>query len=234
MSNNLKRAIKYNRVKGYWYLEGSNHSEYRQLQNGERLTTTRGTVQYFSNGTKKYLAKPKPNINVVVNNLWKFENAQNNGFNPKTKTYRPYRTPNGNLDVANGIDLKKNPKYKKEAQLGISKDRANQIASEVLMPEQKYIDNNLKKYTNYPDTISPQIKEGLLDMYWQLGNGLYKYQNLFNAIANGDISQIREESKVQYKTPTGKWNFDKGRYENRLNEYFHYKFGGIITKRRFI
>lgn len=201
MSNNLKRAIKYNRVKGYWYLEGSNHSEYRQLQNGERLTTTRGSVQYFSNGTKKYLAKPKPNINVVINNLWKFENAQNNGFNPKTKTYRPYRTPNGNLDVANGIDLKKNPKYKKEAQLGISKDRANQIASEVLMPEQKYIDNNLKKYTNYPDTISPQIKEGLLDMYWQLGNGLYKYQNLFNAIANGDISQIREESKVQYKTP---------------------------------
>lgn len=162
------------------------------------------------------------------------ENAQNNGFNPKAKTYRPYRTPNGNLDVANGIDLKKNPKYKKEAQLGISKDRANQIASEVLMPEQKYIDNNLKKYTNYPDTISPQIKEGLLDMYWQLGNGLYKYQNLFNAIANGDISQIREESKVQYKTPAGKWNFDKGRYENRLNEYFHYKFGGIITKRRFI
>lgn len=160
MSNNLKRAIKYNRVKGYWYLEGSNHSEYRQLQNGERLTTTRGSVQYFSNGTKKYLAKPKPNINVVINNLWKFENAQNNGFNPKTKTYRPYRTPNGNLDVANGIDLKKNPKYKKEAQLGISKDRANQIASEVLMPEQKYIDNNLKKYTNYPDTISPQIKTG--------------------------------------------------------------------------
>ena len=86
---------------------------------------------------------------------------------------------------------------------------------------------------SYWDTISPQIKEGLLDMYWQLGNGLYKYQNLFNAIANGDISQIREESKVQYKTPAGKWNFDKGRYENRLNEYFHYKFGGIITKRRF-
>ena len=78
-----------------------------------------------------------------------------------------------------------------------------------------------------------RILTGLLDMYWQLGNGLYKYQNLFNAIANGDISQIREESKVQYKTPAGKWNFDKGRYENRLNEYFHYKFGGIITKRRF-
>ncbi len=56
MSNNLKRAIKYNRVKGYWYLEGSNHSEYRQLQNGERLTTI-GTVQYFSNGTKKIFAK---------------------------------------------------------------------------------------------------------------------------------------------------------------------------------
>ena len=85
MSNNLKRAIKYNRVKGYWYLEGSNHSEYRQLQNGERLTTTRGSVQYFSNGTKKYLAKPKPNINVVINNLWKFENAQNNGFNGSSR-----------------------------------------------------------------------------------------------------------------------------------------------------
>lgn len=82
-------------------------------------------------------------------------------------------------------------------------------------------------------TVLQLISTGLLDMYWQLGNGLYKYQNLFNAIANGDISQIREESKVQYKTPAGKWNFDKGRYENRLNEYFHYKFGGIITKRRF-
>ena len=55
MSNSLKRAIKYNRVKRYWYLEGSNHSEYRQLQNGERLTTTRGSVQYFSNGTKKVI-----------------------------------------------------------------------------------------------------------------------------------------------------------------------------------
>lgn len=64
MSNNLKRAIKYNRVKGYWYLEGSNHSEYRQLQNGERLTT-RGTVQYFSNGTKKYL----PNWTVAIMDL---------------------------------------------------------------------------------------------------------------------------------------------------------------------
>lgn len=64
MSNNLKRAIKYNRVKGYWYLEVSNHSEYRQLQNGERLTT-RGTVQYFSNGTKKYL----PNWTVAIMDL---------------------------------------------------------------------------------------------------------------------------------------------------------------------
>lgn len=36
MSNNLKRAIKYNRVKGYWYLEGSNHSEYRQYQITDR------------------------------------------------------------------------------------------------------------------------------------------------------------------------------------------------------
>ncbi len=87
MSNNLKRAIKYNRVKGYWYLEGSNHSEYRQLQNGERLTTTRGTVQYFSNGTKKYLAKPKPNINVVVNNLYTHK--------INTKTY--IRLPNKSL-----------------------------------------------------------------------------------------------------------------------------------------
>ena len=61
MSNNLKRAIKYNRVKGYWYLEGSNHSEYRQLQNGERLTTTRGTVNIFLMEQKNIW----PNLNQI-------------------------------------------------------------------------------------------------------------------------------------------------------------------------
>ena len=46
-------------------------------------------------------------------------------------------------------------------------------------------------------------------MYWQLKNGLYDYDNLFEGIAKGDIDKIREESKVTYKSKnTGKRYFD--------------------------
>ena len=84
--------------------------------------------------------------------------------------------------------------------------------------------NMIEKVTNNnADTISPQIKEGLLDMYWQLKNGLYDYDNLFEGIARGDIDKIREESKVTYKSKnTGKRYFDSGRYKHRIDNYFHY------------
>lgn len=225
------RAIKYNPANKYWYIEGDNGTKYKQLKDGEIVTTNNGTVQYFSNGVKKNLSKSKPDVTKVVQNLWEFENTQNKGYDLKTKTYKPYRTANGNLDVANGIDLEKNPQYLNEAIRGISKERANQIASEILSPETYYIDRNLRKYTQFADTISPQMKEGLLDMYWQTKNGLYDFQKLFKAIADGDIEDIRKESVTYYKNRKGKYVKDSGRHKRRLDNYFHYNMGGTIKKR---
>ena len=69
------RAIKYNPADKYWYIEGDNGTKYKQLKDGEIVTTNNGTIQYFSNGVKKNLSKSKPDVTKVVQNLWEFENT---------------------------------------------------------------------------------------------------------------------------------------------------------------
>lgn len=172
------------------------------------------------NGMYRLFHNNTPDVNRVVQNLWKSENDKNKGL--KNGKYYPHKTANGNLDVANGIDLDKNSKYLKEAKKGITKERADEIATKILTNELPYIDKKLSKYTEYPDTISPQMKEGLLDMYWQNKNGLYKYDNLFKAIAEGDLPIIQEESKMYYKTPKGSVKLDVRRWNDRKQNYFNY------------
>lgn len=163
------------------------------------------------------------NYNLIIQNLWKRENAQNFGF--RNGKYYPYITPNGNLDVALGIDLGQNPQYLEEAKNGITKERAERIAMDTLSRELKYIDKNLSKYGS--SDIPSNQKEGLLDMYWQLKNGLYKYQNLFKHLANNNKEGVLEESKVYYwpegvsKNDISKRKFDGGRYNFRINTYFY-------------
>ena len=60
------RAIKYNPADKYWYIEGDNGTKYKQLKDGEIVTTNNGTIQYFSNGVKKNLSKSKPDVTKVV------------------------------------------------------------------------------------------------------------------------------------------------------------------------
>lgn len=169
------------------------------------------------------LTKAPPSLERVNANMWKFENPKNKGL--RGNLYYPFKTANGNTDIGPGYDLDMQTKeFKKKAANGMTKEELDAIMLERLRKEIPHLDAKLNSVTNNnADTISPQIKEGLLDMYWQLKNGLYDYDNLFEGIARGDIDKIREESKVTYKSKnTGKRYFDSGRYKHRIDNYFHY------------
>lgn len=45
------------------------------------------------------------------------------------------------------------------------------------------VDNALKTVTQFPDTISPQIKEGLADIRYQVGPLKSNYPKLLEAVA---------------------------------------------------
>lgn len=169
------------------------------------------------------LTKAPPSLEKVNTNMWKFENPKNKGL--RGNLYYPFKTANGNTDIGPGYDLDmQTAEFKKKAANGMTKEELDTIMLERLRKEIPHLDAKLNSVTNNnADTISPQIKEGLLDMYWQLKNGLYDYDNLFEGIAKGDIDKIREESKVTYKSKnTGKRYFDSGRYKHRIDNYFHY------------
>ena len=169
------------------------------------------------------LTKAPPSLEKVNTNMWKFENPKNKGL--RGNLYYPFKTANGNTDIGPGYDLDmQTAEFKKKAVNGMTKEELDAIMLERLRKEIPHLDAKLNSVTNNnADTISPQIKEGLLDMYWQLKNGLYDYDNLFEGIAKGDIDKIREESKVTYKSKnTGKRYFDSGRYKHRIDNYFHY------------
>ena len=169
------------------------------------------------------LTKAPPSLERVNANMWKFENPKNKGL--RGNLYYPFKTANGNTDIGPGYDLDmQTAEFKKKAANGMTKEELDAIMLERLRKEIPHLDAKLNSVTNNnADTISPQIKEGLLDMYWQLKNGLYDYDNLFEGIARGDIDKIREESKVTYKSKnTGKRYFDSGRYKHRIDNYFHY------------
>ena len=169
------------------------------------------------------LTKAPPSLEKVNTNMWKFENPKNKGL--IGNLYYPFKTANGNTDIGPGYDLDmQTAEFKKKAANGMTKEELDAIMLERLRKEIPHLDAKLNSVTNNnADTISPQIKEGLLDMYWQLKNGLYDYDNLFEGIAKGDIDKIREESKVTYKSKnTGKRYFDSGRYKHRIDNYFHY------------
>ena len=169
------------------------------------------------------LTKAPPSLEKVNTNMWKFENPKNKGL--RGNLYYPFKTANGNTDIGPGYDLDmQTAEFKKKAANGMTKEELDAIMLERLRKEIPHLDAKLNSVTNNNAvTISPQIKEGLLDMYWQLKNGLYDYDNLFEGIAKGDIDKIREESKVTYKSKnTGKRYFDSGRYKHRIDNYFHY------------
>lgn len=186
---------------------------------------------YFNltkDGRKILLSKPKPDPQRIVANLWQFENPQRRGF--VNGLYYPFVTANGNTDIGAGIDMsKQTAAFRKEAQRGLTPQRMNQELYKRANEHLRKVDTALRRYTNYPDTVSPQIKEGLADIRYQVGS-LGGFPKLLRAVAKGDLNGMRRESRVMYRNNnTGKMEYDKRRHEARLRNYFHYGQGGMIS-----
>ncbi len=184
--------------------------------------------RYTLDGRKILLSKPKPDPRRIVANLWQFENPQRRGF--VNGLYYPFVTANGNTDIGAGIDMsKQTAAFRKEAQRGLTPQRMNQELYKRANEHLRKVDSALRRYTNYPDTVSPQIKEGLADIRYQVGS-LGGFPKLLRAVAKGDLNGMRRESRVMYRNNnTGKMEYDKRRHEARLRNYFHYGQGGMIS-----
>ena len=183
--------------------------------------------RYTLDGRKVLLSKPAPNPQRVVNNVWLYENPQRRGF--VNGLYYPFVTANGNIDIGAGIDMsKQTAAFRREAQRGLTPQRMNQELYKRVYEHLGKVDTALRRYTNYPDTVSPQIKEGLADLRYQVGS-LGGYPKLLQSVARGDLNGIRRESRVMYRNnKTGKMEYDKRRHEARLRDYFHYRLGSFI------
>lgn len=178
-------------------------------------------------GRKVLLSKPAPNPQRVVNNLFLFENPNNYGF--RNGLYYPFVTANGNTDIGAGIDMsKQTAAFRREAQRGLTPQRMNQELNKRVNEHLRKVDTALRRYTNYPDTVSPQIKEGLADLRYQVGS-LGGYPKLLQSVAKGDLNGIRRESRVMFKNKNGQMQFDKRRYDARNSSYFYYRQGGMIS-----
>ena len=185
---------------------------------------------YFNltkDGRKILLSKPKPDPQRIVANLWQFENPQRRGF--VNGLYYPFVTANGNTDIGAGIDMsKQTAAFRKEAQRGLTPQRMNQELYKRANEHLRKVDTALRRYTNYPDTVSPQIKEGLADIRYQVGS-LGGFPKLLRAVAKGDLNEMRQESRVMYRNNnTGKMEYDKRRHEARCRGFFHYGQGGFV------
>lgn len=185
---------------------------------------------YFNltkDGRKILLSKPKPDPKRIVANLWQFENPQRRGF--VNGLYYPFVTVNGNTDIGAGIDMsKQTAAFRKEAQRGLTTQRMNQELYKRANEHLRKVDTALRRYTNYPDTVSPQIKEGLADIRYQVGS-LGGFPKLLRAVAKGDLNGMRRESRVMYRNNnTGKMEYDKRRHEARCRGFFHYGQGGFV------
>ena len=185
------------------------------------------TYRYTLDGRKVLLSKPRPDPQRVVKNLWQFENPQRRGF--VNGLYYPFVTANGNTDIGAGIDMsKRTAAFRREAQRGLTPQRMNQELNKRVNEHLRKVDTALRRYTNYPDTVSPQIKEGLADLRYQVGS-LGGYPKLLQSVAKGDLNGIQRESRVMFKNKKGQMQFDKRRYDARNSNYFYFRQGGMIS-----
>lgn len=185
------------------------------------------TYRYTLDGRKVLLSKPRPDPQRVVKNLWQFENPQRRGF--VNGLYYPFVTANGNTDIGAGIDMsKQTAAFRREAQRGLTPQRMNQELNKRVNEHLRKVDTALRRYTNYPDTVSPQIKEGLADLRYQVGS-LGGYPKLLQSVAKGDLNGIQRESRVMFKNKKVQMQFDKRRYDARNSNYFYYRQGGMIS-----
>ena len=184
------------------------------------------TLPGYADRWNEYMkSKPKeaPSINQFVNDLWQNENPNNVGY--KKGKYYPHKSPEGGAaTIGPGFKLGSGSHRitQKEAKRGVTRSRLNREANRI---GQQHLDavNQFLNYgqtTNPADTVSPQIKMGLMDLRHQVGP-LNEWGNLREAVLTGDLEKIKKESTVTWKD-NGKTKVDTRRKKIRDTKYFHY------------
>ena len=181
---------------------------------------------YAERWTEYYRSLPKndPDINEFVDELWANENPNNVGL--KNGKYYPHKSPEGGKPtIGPGFKIGSGSHRitKKQAERGMTKARLNQEARYIGKQHLNAVDQfiNYGQTTNPADTVSPQIKMGLMDLRHQVGP-LNEWGNLRQAVLNGDLEGIRKESTVTWND-NGKTKVDKRRKKIRDEKYFYYE-----------
>lgn len=176
------------------------------------------------------MIKPEPNIADFVEDTWENENPNNLGL--KKGKYYPHKSPEGGSPtIGPGFKIGSGSHNitAKEAKQGVTKHRLDKelenVGKENLAAVNKFINNG--QTTNPADTVSPQIKQGLMDLRYQVGP-LGGWKELQKAVLEGDIDKIQEEAKVKWKDK-GVMREDARRNDLRNKKYFHYRDGGEVT-----
>ena len=171
------------------------------------------------------LPKDDPDINEFVDELWENENPNNVGYNKSKNKYFPHKSPEGGAaTIGPGFKIGSGSHNisEREAKNGVTKARLNQEARKIGKQHLKAVDQflNYGQDTNPADTISPQIKMGLMDLRHQVGP-LNGWHNLRNAVLEGDLDRIKKESTVTWED-NGVTKVDKRRKKLRDEKYWHY------------
>lgn len=220
--------IYYDRRKKQWH---NGKGTYYPLGEKSQFWINGQLVQFNSDGTRTVLSKPQPDI---YKELWKTENPDS--VNYRNGRWYKYKDPKG-WYIGPGFDYKQHgsPQFrnKVENNVGVTDAELNTELDNYKQEVISDVDSSLRRYTNYPDTISPQIKMGLVDVYWQSGKGGFtnweRNQRLQQAVANGNLPAIKENGVTFVK---GK--LDTRRNNERVEKFWHYKQGGNIMKTKLI
>lgn len=201
----------------YWSIEAAKKALHNEAM---------GLPGYAERWTEYYRSLPKndPDINEFVDELWANENPNNVGL--KNGKYYPHKSPEGGkMTIGPGFKLDSGSHgiSTKTANRGMTKTRLNQEARKIGKQHLKAVDQfiNYGQTTNPADTVSPQIKMGLMDLRHQVGP-LNEWGNLRQAVLEGNLDRIKKESTVTWND-NGKTKVDKRRKKIRDEKYFYYE-----------
>lgn len=201
----------------YWSIEAAKKALHNEAM---------GLPEYAPmwNNYVRSLPKADPDIDQFVDDLWVNENPNNAGL--KNGKYYPHKSPEGGkMTIGPGFKLGSGSHSisTKTANRGMTKTRLDQEARKIGKQHLAAVDQflNYGQTTNPADTVSPQIKMGLMDLRHQVGP-LNEWGNLRQAVLEGDLDRIKKESTVTWND-NGKIKVDKRRKKIRDEKYFYYE-----------
>ena len=166
-----------------------------------------------------------------INDTWETEYSVPKGYDPVTGLYFPYDSPEGGTKtIGPGFKLREDGSgdatmfTAKEAARGVTREQINEkLRAQGELQYDKVLEFLNQKGNRLPvDTINPNIMNGLMDLRFQVG-ALGGWDNLREAVLNGDLESIKKESLVTFKDgDTGKIKPDVRRNELRAKKFWHY------------